>query len=94
MPFSIHNPTAEPPYTLFWGTVTRNGNEITVRDEIKEMTVMHVILNNNGLPATSDFHNRTNNSQGHYRKDITQYYYTGTRLDSIRMRSEMNIHGL
>jgi hypothetical protein len=92
----ITNPIVEPGFTLFWGTVTRAGNMVTVRDEVKDLDVLKVMLDGSGRPAMSWFYNRTNNSQGHYRKDTTSYYYDAIsgRLDSIWVRSEMLFAGL
>lgn len=83
----------EPPVNIDWGEVTREGNQVYLKDVMKNRIVMRVTLDDQGRPAASYLNNQTGNSDNAYSKDTAYYFYTGSRLDSIVTLSETRLTG-
>jgi hypothetical protein len=84
----------EPGLNIEWAEVTYQGNQVYVRDVMKDRMVMRVTLDAQGRPAASYLNNQTDNADNSYSKDTAYYYYTGDRLDSIVTLSETRLTGV
>lgn len=72
----------EPDFNIFWGVVTRQGNQVNVYDEVKGTNTLRVTLDNDDKPVAVYMYN-FNYHDNSYRRDTAYLHYTGDRLDSV-----------